>query len=77
MSHHWQAALITPTSLIKDTHLFWCMCMHDECAIQTMPPSPMALNARKLLHNTCVISDIKWNWLELINSHIFFIIIIV
>ena len=33
MSHHQQTALITPTSLIKDTHLFLCpVCAaHDVC----------------------------------------------
>lgn len=71
MSHHRQTALITPTSLIKDTHLFWCMCVQDEYAIQTMLPSPIPVNARKLLHNIAINCNKKWKKLGLIISQLF------
>lgn len=62
MSHHQQTALITPTSLIKDTHLFLCLSApHDVCTLQTKAATHILESAHMLCFSTFYNYNTNWN----------------
>lgn len=63
VSHHQQTALITPMSLIKNTHLCLCPCVQHMMSMhyQTVIPTHLHVSACRLLY-VFLNCNAKWKW---------------